>query len=64
MGHVHTTLELHVLGTLDAGIGETHLNTILTTLNIPPMSRSTFKKREREVGLAVEHVAKKAVQIL
>ena len=24
------------------------------------MSRSTFKKREREVGLAVEHVAKKS----
>ena len=44
---------------LDAGTGETHLNTILTTLNIPPMSRSTFKRREREVGLAVEHVAKK-----
>ena len=49
---------------LDVGIGKAHLNTILTTLNIPPMSRSTIKKREKEVGLAVENVAKKAVQIL
>ena len=49
-----------VLGTLDAGIGETHLNTILTTMNIPNISRSTFKRREREVGLAVEQVAKKS----
>ena len=49
-----------VLGTLDAGIGETHLNTILTTMNIPAISRSTFKRREREVGLAVEKVAKKS----
>lgn len=49
-----------VLGTLDAGIGETHLNTILTTMNIPNISRSTFKRRETEVGLAVEQVAKKS----
>ncbi len=49
-----------VLGTLDAGIGETHLNTILTTMNIPPITCGTFKKREREVGLAVEKVAKRS----
>ena len=49
-----------VLGTLNAGIGETHLNTILTTMNIPNISRRTFKRREREVGLAVEQVAKKS----
>ncbi len=49
-----------VLGTLDAGIGETHLNTILTTMNIPPITHGTFKKREREVGLAVEKVAKRS----
>lgn len=49
-----------VLGTLDGSIGETHLNTILTTMNIPPISRNTFKRREREVGLAVEQVAKRS----
>ena len=48
------------MGTLDAGIGETHLKTILMTLNFPPIRRSSFKRREREVGLAVEHVSKKS----
>lgn len=43
-----------VLRTLDAGIGERHLSTILTTMNIPNISRSMFNKRERGVGLAVE----------
>ena len=37
-----------VLGTLDAGIGETHLNTILTTMNIPNISRRTFKEEKEK----------------
>ena len=49
-----------VLGTLDAGIGETHLNTILTTMNVPPIANNTYKRREREVGLAVEQIAKRS----
>ena len=30
----------------------------MTSINIPPVSESTFKTREREVGPAIEEVAK------
>ena len=43
-----------VLATLNTGIGETHFGKIISTLKIPPLSRSTFKRREREIGKAVE----------
>ncbi len=46
------------LGCLHAGIGETHLKSILSVMNIPPMCRGSFKARERETGKAVESVAK------
>ena len=46
------------LASLHAGIGETHLKSILSVMNIPPMSRASFKARERETGKAVEAVAK------
>ena len=44
------------------GIGETHLNSIFSTMNIPTMSRASFKKREREVGSIFESVAKKSCE--
>lgn len=43
---------------LHAGIGPCHVNALLTSINIPPVSQSTFKAREREVGPAIEEVAK------
>lgn len=46
------------LGMLHAGIGPSHVNALLTSINIPPVSQSTFKAREREVGPAIEEVAK------
>ena len=46
-----------VLGTLHIGIGETHVNNFLTTMNIPPLNNVTFKKREKEIGNAVECIA-------
>ena len=46
-----------VLGALHIGIGETHVNNFLTTINIPPLNNVTLKKREREVGNAVERIA-------
>ena len=46
------------LGALHAGIGHTHLSALTSTLNIPSMTHVTFKTREREVGQAVENVAK------
>ncbi|CAB4000412.1 Hypothetical predicted protein [Paramuricea clavata] len=46
-----------VLTSLHTGIGETHLNGILSVTNIPTMTRASFKTREREAGKAVEAVA-------
>ncbi|XP_068684754.1 uncharacterized protein [Montipora foliosa] len=43
-----------VLGCLHAGIGQTHINNVLSTLNVPTLNSVTFKLREREVGKAVE----------
>lgn len=43
---------------LDAGIGATHVNLVLTSLNIPAVSEKTLKSREREIGPAIEQVAK------
>ena len=45
------------LGALNAGIGQTHVNSLLSCLDIPPINHVTFKAREREVGKAVESVA-------
>ena len=42
---------------IDAGIGETHLNLLLSALNIPPMSQTSMKRFERIVGKAIESVA-------
>lgn len=42
------------LASLHAGIGETHMKGILSVMNIPTMSRSSWKTRDREAGKAVE----------
>ncbi|XP_021352505.1 uncharacterized protein LOC110449771 [Mizuhopecten yessoensis] len=39
------------------GIGETTINKILAALNIPKISATTLKRREREAGTALESVA-------
>ena len=39
-------------------LGLSHVNALLTSINIPPVNQSTFKAREREVGPAIEKVAK------
>ena len=49
-----------VLGCLHAGIGQTHLNNLLATANIPGLTNNTFKHQEREVRVAIEKVAKKS----
>ena len=46
-----------VLGSLHAGMGYTHLNNILSTMNVPTMNHNLCKRREREVGNALEKVA-------
>ena len=42
---------------LHCGIGETHINGLLAAINIPVLSRSSIKEREREVGRVIETVA-------
>jgi hypothetical protein len=46
-----------VLGSLHAGMGHTHVNHLLSTMNIPTISHKAYKAREREVGHCVETVA-------
>lgn len=45
---------------INAGIGETHLNVVLTAMNIPHINQGTLKKRERECGVVIESVARAA----
>ena len=47
---------------LHAGIGPTHLNALLTSINLPPVGENTPKAREREIGPAIESVAKKSCE--
>ncbi|XP_066596255.1 uncharacterized protein [Prorops nasuta] len=42
---------------IDGGLGETHLNSLLSAMNIPAVSDTTVKKYERLVGPAIEKVA-------
>ena len=46
-----------VLGSLHAGMGNTHLNNLLSTMNVPTMNHNLCKRREREVGNTLEKVA-------
>ena len=43
-----------------AGIGPTHVNNFLTTLNIPPLDAKTLQRQERAIGVFVEQVAQKS----
>ena len=45
------------LGAIDSCIGYTHVSNFFTTLTVPTINRSAYKRREREIGLAVEEVA-------
>ncbi|XP_043271195.1 uncharacterized protein [Venturia canescens] len=42
---------------LDAGIGEAQMNTILSALDIPAVTKSLLKRHERIVGVAIEELA-------
>lgn len=47
---------------LDAGIGVTQVNTILSALDIPVVSKALLKRHERDAGLAIEKLARKSCQ--
>ena len=42
---------------IDTGIGTTHLNSIMSTLNIPAITGTLSKRNERDVGKKVEELA-------
>ncbi|XP_066016700.1 uncharacterized protein [Pocillopora verrucosa] len=47
-------------GMLHAGIGPTHVNELLSSINVPSLVESTLKAREREVGPQIEKLVKES----
>lgn len=47
---------------IHCGIGESHLNAIMSTINIPTINSKSLKQREREVGRGMEMVAGESVE--
>ena len=54
------TPDMSIMGSLHAGTDHTHVNHLLSTLNVPTISHKVYKVREREVGHSVESVAKES----
>ena len=46
-------------GMLDAGLGETKVNTLMSAINIPAAPSTSMKPWERQVGTAIEQLAQK-----
>ena len=46
-----------------AGIGATHINHLLTSMNIPAVGAKTEQVREKEIGPVVEAVVRESCQI-
>ena len=49
-------------GMLCVGLGESQVNGLFAAMNMPGISKRHLKKREREVGVAVENVAQESAQ--
>ena len=47
---------------IHAGVGPTHMNAILTSMNIPPIADSTLSRRSHEAGPAIETVARRSCE--
>ena len=45
---------------LHAGIGPTHVDELLSSINVPSVGQSTLKAREREIGPQIEKLAKES----
>ena len=50
-------------GILHTGIGETHVNNLLSALNIPQINHKSLKQREVEIGTIIQAYADKSVDI-
>ncbi|XP_077987622.1 uncharacterized protein LOC144442215 [Glandiceps talaboti] len=49
-------------GMINAGIGETHVNTMFSSMSLPTMHNRTLKRKEKLAGEAITHVAKRSCQ--
>ena len=47
---------------IDSGIGETHINSVQSAIDFPPICHKTLKKCERVVGQALEKGAKESCE--
>lgn len=47
---------------IDSGLGETHVNKVLSTLNIPTIGYSSIKRHEEVVGEALLKQAEQSMQ--
>lgn len=55
MKHIYVTT-----GSLNAGMGHTHVSKFLSGLNIPTCTWNSYKTHEVEVGLAAEKLARQS----
>lgn len=44
-----------------AGLGESHVNNLVSALNVPGIQQKSLKRREREAGKGLEILTKKSV---
>ena len=44
---------------IHSGLSVTGMQKFMVSLEVPPVSARTLKKREREIGVTIEKVAKK-----
>ena len=45
---------------INSGLGVTHVNALLSSMNIPTISPRSLKRREREVGKHLEKLAEES----
>lgn len=51
---------LFITATLNTGTGNTHLNKILSSFEIPIYNPNSYKTHEKEVGIGAEQMARDA----
>ena len=52
---------LYISAIIDSGIGWTQFNGVMTQIGLRGMTHKTLKKREREMGKAIRHIAESSV---
>ena len=50
----------NILAAVHTGFSDTHINKFLSTINVPGISNSMYKRHEREIGPVIEIIAKES----